>query len=62
MCRSPTTSRDWSIVKSSRGRLSRLQKRAVVQVGDEITVVVTEIDRERRRLSLSRRQASTALD
>ncbi|MGW0606901.1 S1 RNA-binding domain-containing protein [Streptomyces sp. NPDC002640] len=34
----------------------------VVQVGDEITVVVTEIDRERRRLSLSRRQASTALD
>ncbi|QXE38056.1 S1 RNA-binding domain-containing protein [Streptomyces sp. GMY02] len=35
---------------------------AVVQVGDEITVVVTEIDRERRRLSLSRRQASTALD
>ncbi|MGW2748710.1 S1 RNA-binding domain-containing protein [Streptomyces sp. NPDC001450] len=35
---------------------------AVVQVGDEITIVVTEIDRERRRLSLSRRQASTALD
>ncbi|MGW1281342.1 S1 RNA-binding domain-containing protein [Streptomyces tsukubensis] len=35
---------------------------AVVQVGDEITVVVTEIDRARRRLSLSRRQASTALD
>ncbi|EFL19999.1 S1 RNA-binding domain-containing protein [Streptomyces sp. C] len=35
---------------------------AVVQIGDEITVVVTEIDRERRRLSLSRRQASTALD
>ncbi|MCT2544072.1 MULTISPECIES: S1 RNA-binding domain-containing protein [Streptomyces] len=35
---------------------------ADVQVGDEITVVVTEIDRERRRLSLSRRQASTALD
>ncbi|MEV6040356.1 S1 RNA-binding domain-containing protein [Nonomuraea sp. NPDC052116] len=28
----------------------------VVQVGDEITVVVTEIDRERRRLALSRRQ------
>ncbi|WNI27143.1 S1 RNA-binding domain-containing protein [Streptomyces sp. ITFR-16] len=26
----------------------------VVQVGDEITVVVTEIDRERRRLALSR--------
>ncbi|MFG2342006.1 S1 RNA-binding domain-containing protein [Streptomyces yangpuensis] len=35
---------------------------AVVQVGGEITVVVTEIDRERRRLSLSRRQASTALE
>ncbi|MFI6006923.1 S1 RNA-binding domain-containing protein [Streptomyces sp. NPDC051366] len=34
---------------------------AVVQVGDEITVVVTEIDRERRRLALSRRQASTTL-
>ncbi|MFG2334064.1 S1 RNA-binding domain-containing protein [Streptomyces sp. NPDC048604] len=33
---------------------------AVVQVGDEITVVVTEIDRVRRRLSLSPRQASTA--
>ncbi|KUO09286.1 S1 RNA-binding domain-containing protein [Streptomyces sp. DSM 15324] len=31
----------------------------VVQVGDEITVVVTEIDRERRRLSLSRRQSSS---
>lgn len=30
-----------------------------VQVGDELTVVVTEIDRERRRLSLSRRQASS---
>ncbi|MDW5327958.1 S1 RNA-binding domain-containing protein [Plantactinospora sp. KLBMP9567] len=29
----------------------------VVQVGDEVTVVVTEIDRERRRLALSRRQA-----
>ncbi|MFH8612613.1 S1 RNA-binding domain-containing protein [Streptomyces sp. NPDC018029] len=29
-----------------------------VQVGDEVTVVVTEIDRERRRLALSRRQAS----
>jgi ribosomal protein S1 len=29
----------------------------VVQVGDEVTVVVTEIDRERRRLTLSRRQA-----
>ncbi|MFB7501407.1 S1 RNA-binding domain-containing protein [Streptomyces sp. NPDC056161] len=34
----------------------------VVQVGDEITVVVTEIDREQRRLALSRRQASTALE
>ncbi|MGW9030276.1 S1 RNA-binding domain-containing protein [Streptomyces sp. NPDC055722] len=31
----------------------------VVQVGDEITVVVTEIDRERRRLALSRRQSSS---
>ncbi|MEU0600426.1 S1 RNA-binding domain-containing protein [Streptomyces sp. NPDC006393] len=31
----------------------------VVQVGDEVTVVVTEIDRERRRLVLSRRQGST---
>ncbi|MGV9291190.1 S1 RNA-binding domain-containing protein [Streptomyces sp. NPDC003719] len=30
-----------------------------VQVGDEVTVVVTEIDRERRRLALSRRQASS---
>ncbi|MCQ9185265.1 S1 RNA-binding domain-containing protein [Streptomyces sp. IBSBF 2953] len=29
----------------------------VVQAGDEVTVVVTEIDRERRRLALSRRQA-----
>ncbi|MGW0909992.1 S1 RNA-binding domain-containing protein [Streptomyces sp. NPDC002853] len=29
----------------------------VVQIGDEIPVVVTEIDRERRRLTLSRRQA-----
>ena len=28
----------------------------VVQVGDEVTVVVTGIDRERRRLALSRRQ------
>ncbi|TPQ20974.1 S1 RNA-binding domain-containing protein [Streptomyces sporangiiformans] len=33
----------------------------VVQVGDEVTVVVTEIDRERRRLALSRRQASPGL-
>ncbi|WP_443055519.1 S1 RNA-binding domain-containing protein [Streptomyces sp. NBC_00690] len=33
----------------------------VVQVGDEITVVVIEIDREQRRLVLSRRQASPAL-
>lgn len=32
----------------------------VVQVGDEITVVVIEIDRERRRLALSRRQSSSA--
>ncbi|MFD0312665.1 S1 RNA-binding domain-containing protein [Streptomyces flavalbus] len=31
-----------------------------VQAGDEITVVVTETDRERRRLSLSRRQSSSA--
>ncbi len=31
----------------------------VVQVGYEVTVVVTEIDRERRRLALSRRQASS---
>jgi ribosomal protein S1 len=31
----------------------------VVEVGDEVTVVVTAIDRERRRLSLSRRQASS---
>ncbi|MEV0257335.1 S1 RNA-binding domain-containing protein [Streptomyces sp. NPDC050732] len=30
-----------------------------VQVGDEVTVVVAEVDRERRRLGLSRRQAST---
>ncbi|MEV5880345.1 S1 RNA-binding domain-containing protein [Streptomyces sp. NPDC052101] len=30
----------------------------VVQVGDEITVVVTAIDAERRRLTLSRRQVS----
>nr|WP_308430609.1 S1 RNA-binding domain-containing protein [Streptomyces aurantiogriseus] len=30
----------------------------VVQVGDEVTVVVTEIDRERRRMTLSRRQTS----
>lgn len=29
----------------------------VVQTGDELTVVVTDVDRERRRLSLSRRQA-----
>ncbi|MEU5769602.1 S1 RNA-binding domain-containing protein [Streptomyces asoensis] len=32
----------------------------VVQVGDQITVVVTETDRERRRLALSRRQGSSA--
>lgn len=30
-----------------------------VQAGDEVAVVVTEIDRERRRLSLSRRQGSS---
>ncbi|WP_327351898.1 S1 RNA-binding domain-containing protein [Streptomyces sp. NBC_01304] len=29
----------------------------VVQVGDDVTVVVTEVDRETRRLSLSRRTA-----
>lgn len=29
----------------------------VVQVGHQLTVVVTDADRERRRLSLSRRQA-----
>ncbi|MYQ86878.1 S1 RNA-binding domain-containing protein [Streptomyces sp. SID4936] len=34
----------------------------VVQVDDKVVVVVTGIDRERRRLALSRRQASTALD
>ncbi|MEU9271669.1 S1 RNA-binding domain-containing protein [Streptomyces sp. NPDC048251] len=33
---------------------------AVVQAGDEVTVVGTEIDRERRRLILSRRQGPTA--
>ncbi|MGQ4348984.1 S1 RNA-binding domain-containing protein [Streptomyces sp. SAS_275] len=32
----------------------------VVQVGDKITVVVTEIDRERRGIALSRRQGSSA--
>ncbi|MFD5341946.1 S1 RNA-binding domain-containing protein [Streptomyces hawaiiensis] len=31
----------------------------VVQAGDEVTVVVTAIDRERRRLVLSRRQSSS---
>ncbi|MFI6359616.1 S1 RNA-binding domain-containing protein [Streptomyces sp. NPDC050743] len=30
----------------------------VVQAGDEVTVVVTAIDRQRRRFSLSRRQRS----
>ncbi|MGD1216828.1 S1 RNA-binding domain-containing protein [Streptomyces krungchingensis] len=30
----------------------------VVEVGDEVTVVVTEVDRERRRMALSRRQVS----
>lgn len=34
----------------------------VVQVGDKITVIVTEIDRQRRRLALSRRQATAALE
>lgn len=29
----------------------------VVRIGDEVTVVVTDVDRERRRLALSRRQA-----
>ncbi|MFE2219311.1 S1 RNA-binding domain-containing protein [Streptomyces canus] len=29
----------------------------VVQIGDQLMVVVTDVDRERRRLSLSRRQA-----
>ncbi|MFJ9004223.1 S1 RNA-binding domain-containing protein [Streptomyces canus] len=29
----------------------------VVQLGDQLTVVVTDVDRERRRLSLSRRKA-----
>ncbi|MET8131449.1 S1 RNA-binding domain-containing protein [Streptomyces sp. NPDC005251] len=33
----------------------------VVQVGDEVTVIVTELDHERRRLTLSRRQASPGL-
>lgn len=31
----------------------------VVRVGDKITVVVTEIDRERRRIALSRRRRSS---
>ncbi|MER5181684.1 S1 RNA-binding domain-containing protein [Streptomyces sp. NPDC002896] len=35
---------------------------SVVQVGDEVSVVVTEIDREKRRLALSRRQASPSAD
>ncbi|MEV3993548.1 S1 RNA-binding domain-containing protein [Streptomyces sp. NPDC049837] len=34
----------------------------VVRVGDTIKVAITEIDRQRRRLALSRRQASTALE
>ncbi|MFE9773628.1 S1 RNA-binding domain-containing protein [Streptomyces sp. NPDC005931] len=33
----------------------------ILQVGDEVTVVVTEIDRQRRRLALSRRQVSPDL-
>ncbi|MCI3221300.1 S1 RNA-binding domain-containing protein [Streptomyces sp. NP-1717] len=32
-----------------------------VRTGDEVTVVVTAIDRERRRLLLSRRQGSPQL-
>ncbi|MER7221176.1 S1 RNA-binding domain-containing protein [Streptomyces eurythermus] len=31
----------------------------VLQAGDEVTVVVTGIERERRRLVLSRRQSSS---
>jgi small subunit ribosomal protein S1 len=30
----------------------------VVQIGDEVTVIITEIDLQRRRLALSRRQAA----
>ncbi|MGO4428478.1 S1 RNA-binding domain-containing protein, partial [Streptomyces sp. MCAF7] len=30
----------------------------VVEVGDDVTVVVTDVDRDRRRLTLSRRQVS----
>ncbi|MFF3859776.1 S1 RNA-binding domain-containing protein [Streptomyces sp. NPDC002209] len=33
----------------------------VVQVGDEVSVVITEVDRERRRLSLSRRRVAPDL-
>ncbi|WP_409235916.1 S1 RNA-binding domain-containing protein [Streptomyces sp. PA5.6] len=36
-------------------------RRGVLQIGDEVEVVITEIDRERSRLALCRRQASTAL-
>ncbi|MFD7493557.1 S1 RNA-binding domain-containing protein [Streptomyces sp. NPDC059832] len=35
---------------------------SVIQVGDKITVIVTEIDRQRRRPTLSRRQVSTTLE
>jgi ribosomal protein S1 len=34
----------------------------VVQAGDEVTVVVTEVDRKRRTLALSRRQAQSEQD
>ncbi|MER6435872.1 S1 RNA-binding domain-containing protein [Streptomyces sp. NPDC001185] len=33
----------------------------VLQFGDEVTVVVTEVDRRRRRLALSRREVSPDL-
>ncbi|MFG2953116.1 S1 RNA-binding domain-containing protein [Streptomyces sp. NPDC048291] len=36
---------------------SRSAPEEVVQVGDQLTVVVVDVDRERRRLSLSLRQA-----
>ncbi|MFE6844091.1 S1 RNA-binding domain-containing protein [Streptomyces sp. NPDC057686] len=34
---------------------------AFVRVGDEVSVVVNDLDRERRRLSLSRRQVAPGL-
>ncbi|MER7742537.1 S1 RNA-binding domain-containing protein [Streptomyces sp. NPDC096538] len=52
-----TESRDWFTCESSAGR--PWTPSDAVQVGDEVTVVVTEIDRERRRLALSRRQGSS---